>query len=77
MNNVHTKYKDIKNALLEIIGVFDGVHAYKGPRCAQIDLTNRCNNNCIGCWCNSPLLEERLLPERITSQTLPKNLVLS
>ncbi len=77
MKDKNGKYKRIKNALLETLGVFDGLYAYKGPRCAQIDLTNRCNNNCIGCWCNSPLLEERLLPSRITDQTLPKKLVIS
>ncbi|NTV23988.1 MAG: radical SAM protein [Nanoarchaeota archaeon] len=31
---------------------------YNGPWEVQIDLTNTCNNDCIGCWCHSPLLGE-------------------
>jgi MoaA/NifB/PqqE/SkfB family radical SAM enzyme len=48
-----------KNRLLEILGIFGGQLAFKGPFHVQIDLTNDCNNNCIGCWCNSPLLKEK------------------
>jgi len=40
----------------DLIGILDGEHAYTGPRLVQIDLTNDCNNDCIACWCNSPLL---------------------
>jgi MoaA/NifB/PqqE/SkfB family radical SAM enzyme len=69
--------RKIRNSLLEALGVYDGEFAYKGPRCVQIDLTNRCNNDCIGCWCNSPLLEEKRLPEFITNATLEKELVLT
>jgi len=69
--------KKIRNNLFEALGVYDGQFAYKGPRCVQIDLTNRCNNNCIGCWCNSPLLEEKRLPDFITDATLDKELVIT
>lgn len=62
--------RKIKNSLCEVFGVYDGCYAYKGPRCVQIDLTNKCNNDCIGCWCNSPLLEEKRLPPFITDATL-------
>jgi len=71
------KLQKTKRALQEVIGIYDGVHAYTGPRCVQIDLTNKCNNDCIGCWCNSPLLEEKRLPDFITEATLPKQLVIS
>lgn len=56
---------------LDILGVLDGAHAYKGPDVAQIDLTNSCNNDCIGCWCNSPFLGEKRISPDIKSQTLP------
>lgn len=65
----------IKRRLQEVCGVYDGEYAFKGPRCVQIDITNKCNNDCIGCWCNSPLLEERRLPSDITDATLPTETV--
>ena len=60
---------------LDIMGVFNGVHAFKGPSHVQIDLTNNCNNNCIACWCNSPLLEEKALKAEQKSHTLPFELL--
>jgi len=65
------KPKNLIDNYLDIIGVFDGEFAYKGPYHIQIDLTNDCNNNCIGCWCNSPLLEEKKMPEETKKQYLP------
>lgn len=56
---------------LDLVGIMDGECAYKGPKMAQIDLTNNCNNDCIGCWCNSPLLLEMRMPQQIKKQTLP------
>jgi MoaA/NifB/PqqE/SkfB family radical SAM enzyme len=70
------KINRITRALREAFGVFDGSYAYIGPRCVQIDLTNKCNNDCIGCWCNSPLLEEKRLPSFITDATLETELVI-
>lgn len=43
---------------LELAGVLDGRRAFVGPEQVVIDLTNRCNNNCIGCWTRSPLLRD-------------------
>ena len=37
-------------------GIEDGTSAFCGPEHVVIDLTNRCNNTCIGCWTRSPLL---------------------
>lgn len=69
--------KNIKQEYLEIMGILDGEHAYTGPSFIQIDITNNCNNNCIGCWCNSPLLGDRRLSPEVKSQTLPFELIKS
>ena len=45
---------------LDIVGIFNGKQAFKGPQHVQIDLTDHCNNNCLACWCNSPLLQEKM-----------------
>lgn len=67
--------KKLTNYYLDIIGILDGSYAYKGPFCVQIDLTNDCNNDCIGCWCNSPLLKDKRIKENIKKQTLPLAIV--
>jgi len=41
---------------LSLAGALDGSKAYKGPEIVQIDLTNDCNLNCVGCWCHSEFL---------------------
>lgn len=55
----------IKSNYLDLLGIFNGRYAFKGPTTIQIDLTDHCNNNCLACWCNSPLLsKERLSAPR-------------
>ncbi|HEX67910.1 MAG TPA: radical SAM protein [bacterium] len=54
-----------------LVGVMDGKRAYTGPYFVQIDVTNSCNNNCIGCWCNSPLLGDKKMPPRVKREFLP------
>ena len=67
--------KKIAEHYLDILGVLDGSYAYKGPFCVQIDLTNNCNNDCIGCWCNSPLLKDKRISAIMKQQTLPLEVV--
>ncbi|MDD5236070.1 MAG: radical SAM protein, partial [Candidatus Omnitrophica bacterium] len=63
------------NDYWDIVGIYNGEYAFTGPSHVQIDLTYNCNNNCIACWCNSPLLEEKTLSEARRTQTLPLGLV--
>lgn len=67
--------KSLKNRYLEILGIYDGRYGYKGPFHVQIDLTNDCNNQCIACWCNSPLLKEKKMSGEAKKQYLPLELV--
>ena len=59
----------------DIMGVMDGKQSYIGPHTVQIDPTNRCNNDCIACWCRSPLLLDKALPPEKASQTLPWEII--
>ncbi len=69
-----TKIKKVFNKNKEdtklIRGVLSESKAFIGPEEVHIDLTNICNNTCIGCWCNSPLLGELRMPPEIQKQTL-------
>ncbi|UCC41120.1 MAG: radical SAM protein [Candidatus Aminicenantes bacterium] len=68
-------FKNLKDKYLDILGIYDGEYGYKGPFHVQIDLTNNCNNSCIACWCNSPLLQEKRLSEAEKQKHLPLELV--
>jgi MoaA/NifB/PqqE/SkfB family radical SAM enzyme len=67
----------VKSNNLDILGVFNGRLAFKGPSTLQIDLTDYCNNNCLACWCNSPLLspERRNKPKDMLPALLVKKLI--
>ena len=41
----------------EIVGILDGEKTFMGPKVVEIHITNKCNNNCIGCWFRSPLFK--------------------
>jgi len=49
----------------ELVKGIDSVtQAFCGPSVVQIDLTDRCNANCIGCWVHSPYLDPKeIFPE--------------
>jgi len=60
---------------LDYFGIFDGHYAYKGPNFVQLDITNSCNNNCIGCWCNSPLLKDKAMQPDERKEKIPLYLI--
>jgi len=49
-------------------GIRDGRRAFTGPGIVQIDLTGKCNNNCIGCWVHSSFIKN---PPRDKNLSLP------
>jgi len=37
-------------------GIKTNKQSFQGPEVVQIDITNNCNLNCVGCWCHSELM---------------------
>jgi MoaA/NifB/PqqE/SkfB family radical SAM enzyme len=70
-----SKFKDKVSQAKIAAGILDN-KIYSGPWEVQIDLTNTCNNDCVGCWCHSPLLEELAMPHEQKKKKLPYKLVL-
>lgn len=62
MEELNNLTKD-KNKLLVIGGILHSRKAFIGPEVLHIDLTNWCNFNCIACWCRSPLLGDKAMPD--------------
>ncbi|MCR4316015.1 MAG: glycosyltransferase [Planctomycetes bacterium] len=56
----------------DLMGAFasDG-KVFVGPRIVQVEPTNLCNNDCVACWCNSPLLEDLMIPVIEKKATIP------
>lgn len=48
----------------------DHNNSLPGPYLVQLDLTNNCNYNCLGCWCHSDLLDTTKLSEDEKQQKL-------
>ncbi len=61
---------------LIIDGIIDGTRSFTGPEHVVIDLTNRCNNDCIACWTRSPLLKNNGPGPEWHKQQLETELVL-
>ncbi len=59
-----------RDDLLVIKGIENGTEAICGPQIVHLDLTNRCNLNCIACWCQSPLLGKDAMLANIRNTTL-------
>lgn len=64
-----------KNRLLVIAGILHAKRAFLGPEVLHIDLTNLCNFNCVACWCRSPLLADKAMPEWERKLTLPLDII--
>jgi len=47
-----------------------------GPYSVHIDLTNRCNNDCIACWSYSPLVKGKTMSKELMQKELPYKLVI-
>jgi MoaA/NifB/PqqE/SkfB family radical SAM enzyme len=60
-----------KDKLLLVAGILHGKKAFVGPEVLHIDLTNWCNFDCIACWCRSPLLGDKAMPEEERRLILP------
>jgi len=60
-----------------IAGIISENEIYAGPEVLEIDLTNNCNLQCIGCWCHSPLLGDDRLKGGKKRTHLPTNTILS
>ncbi len=69
------KYISDTDKLLLISGVIHSKRAFIGPQVLHVDLTNLCNFNCIACWCRSPLLEDKAMPDWERKLTLPLGLL--
>ncbi|TBR15282.1 radical SAM protein, partial [bacterium] len=40
-----------------IKSMHDGCKSSGGPKHVQLDVTGECDNSCLACWCNSPLIK--------------------
>ncbi len=64
------QFLDLRQQAKIAAGILDR-RVHTGPWTVQIDLTNRCNNDCIACWCNSPLLGDKGMPPALRDASLP------
>lgn len=46
----------------DLVGVTQGKLAIVAPKTVEIDLSNNCNFNCVGCWCHCDHLQELKTP---------------
>ena len=74
-NMIKKDFKKFFKENLDLAGAIDGSKAYTGPKIVQIDLTNNCNLNCVGCWCHSNFLKNLKLKGKEKKLKLPYNIV--
>ncbi len=58
-----------------IENIRDGLRSIRGPEVVHLDLTNRCNMNCIACWDWSPLVVEKSKHNGFHKKSLPYKVV--
>lgn len=56
--------EDFLSQNVDLIGVSHGKRAFTAPGIAEIDLSNNCNFNCVGCWCHCDHLQELKTPSQ-------------
>ena len=56
-------------------GVLSKTESFIGPQLVQLDVTNLCNNDCVACWSNSPMLEDLLIDPASKRDTIPVDVV--
>jgi MoaA/NifB/PqqE/SkfB family radical SAM enzyme len=74
MKKINGKLKDNIQAAKMALGIVRK-RPFTGPWTVQIDINNSCNNNCIGCWCHSPLLGELAMDAETKKKFLPFDLL--
>lgn len=52
-------------------GVQSVTNSFIGPQLVQLDVTNLCNNDCVACWSNSPMLEDLMIDTASKKDTIP------
>ena len=58
-------------------GIISNKSVFSGPEVLEIDLTNNCNLQCIGCWCHSTLLGRQKYSGKKKREYLPTEKVLT
>ena len=61
---------------LALAGILDRQRVFAGPELLEIDLTNFCNLDCIGCWNHSPLMGEKRMRGEEKQRRLPLEMLL-
>ncbi len=77
LRDLNSLIKNRLQAYLSTAGILNGKKAFAGPTVVQLDITNRCNNNCIVCWVRSPLLGELKATRKWENQELPYERIVS
>lgn len=62
---------------LHLAGVLSGEKVYAGPKILEVDLTNRCNLNCVGCWNHGFEMGDARWTGEMFRRTLPTKTVLA
>ena len=61
---------------LQLSGVLNGKEAFAGPEILEIDVTNACNCDCVGCWNHSELLGDDKYNGEMFKRRLPTEMIL-
>ncbi len=57
-----------------IKSMYNGCKSFRGPLRVQIDVTADCDNSCLACWCNSPLIKS--IPDEPQKHSLDYDLLI-